>query len=101
MSSDDALTYKVLIDDNFHYMDEEHRRLAGEYPTCEEARAACQRLVDRSLAKAYEPGMSPDRLLEGYKGGGDDPWTQSADPNCQFSAWTYAQQRCQEMCRGK
>jgi hypothetical protein len=100
MSIHEPSTFKVFIDDNYHYMDEEHRRLAGEYPDCEAARAACRRIVDRSLRRGYRAGMSPEKLLEGYKAGGEDAWIQSTDPNCKFSSWTYAKERCQEICRG-
>ena len=43
--------YKVMVDDNFHYMDEDERWEYGTFPTVEEALAACRKVVDASLAE--------------------------------------------------
>jgi hypothetical protein len=41
--------YRVMVDDNFHYMDEDERFEHGSFPTAEEAIAACKRIVDEIL----------------------------------------------------
>lgn len=43
--------------------------------------------------------MSPVALYENYKGYGDDPYVVGADVDgVPFSAWSYAELRCAEIC---
>jgi hypothetical protein len=90
--------YTVYVDDNFNYMDENARFKHGDYATLEEAVQACKAMVDACLAKGYVPGMSAHKLYEGYVAAGDDPFIVGPDAN--FSAWTYARQRCEALCGG-
>ena len=85
--------YTVYVDDNFHYMDESERYKLGEFEDCASAVAACQRVVDEFLNQAAST-TPHDRLLESYVMFGEDPWIQSDDPECRFSARDYARQRC-------
>jgi hypothetical protein len=97
--------YRVMIDDNFHYMEEDERRELGTYASVEEALAACRDVVDAWLAANYKPGMSPAELIEQYKSFGDDPFivTLPGAPAAaaKFSAWDYATRRAQELCAGR
>jgi hypothetical protein len=93
--------YKVLVDDNFHYMDEDERYEHGVYETAEEAIAACRGIVDQSLEEGYKPGISAEALYEGYVSFGDDPFIvvlDGADDNAKFSAWSYAKERSRVIC---
>jgi hypothetical protein len=93
--------YKVMVDDNFHYMEEEDRREQGVYETLEQAIAVCRGIVDRSLAGEHTPGMSAEDLYNRYVGFGDDPFIvvlDGADESAKFSAWSYAKERCRVMC---
>lgn len=90
--------YRVYVDENSHYMDESERRLAGNYDDCRAAIEACKRIVERSLEEQYQEGMAAEQLLRQYKSFGEDPWISSGDGNCKFSAWDYAEQRCNEIC---
>ena len=90
--------YEVYVDDNFHFLDESKRYRLGEFKTCEEAVAACKKIVDDFLEKGYKKGMSFKELYEGYTGFGEDPFIISGDKTCFFSAWTYAKKRCAELC---
>jgi hypothetical protein len=95
--------YKVMIDDNFHYMEENERRELGSYDSAEEAIAACRNVVDTWLAANYKPGMSSAELIEQYKSFGDDPFIVAlpgAPAETKFSAWDYAAGRAQAMCAG-
>jgi hypothetical protein len=47
--------YKVMVDDNFHYQNEEERNELGNFSTAEEAIAACKRVVDEDLSNSYKP----------------------------------------------
>ena len=50
--------YHVLVDDNFHYMDEKERRELGAFATLEDALAACRAFVDHWLVENHKPGMT-------------------------------------------
>ena len=93
--------YIVYVNDNFHYMDESERYKLGEFDDCQSAVAACKRIVDEFLEKA-DNSVSADDLFKQYTSFGEDPWIQkinSSAPDCTFSAWTYAQERCRELAR--
>ncbi|MGO9773054.1 MAG: hypothetical protein ACLPSW_26590 [Roseiarcus sp.] len=93
--------YKVMVDDNFHYMDAEARREHGVYKTAEKAIAACREIVDRSLKTGYAPGILAEALYDGYVSFGDDPFIvvlDGTDDNAKFSAWSYAKERCRVIC---
>ncbi len=92
--------YQVLVDDNFHYMDEEERTEHGEFETLEAAIAACRRIVDDFLLSNCKPGMSADGLYQYYTGFGTDPFIVGGEVRCDFSAWDYARRRCNEICGG-
>jgi hypothetical protein len=97
-----ALPYVVMIDDNFHYMDEDERVTHGSFATLDEAIEACKKIVDESLVHLFEPGMSVAQLNESYHHFGDDPFIvgpheQAGTPA--FSAWTYAASRCEAVVR--
>jgi guanosine-3',5'-bis(diphosphate) 3'-pyrophosphohydrolase len=88
--------YRVLVDDNFHYMDEDERYELGVFATADEAIAACKRIVDEHLACAFEPGMTAQELYDACTSFGEDPFVcPVADAEAvKFSAWDYAKQRC-------
>jgi hypothetical protein len=67
--------YRVVVDDNFHYMESDARWEKGTYETIEEALAACRGIVDQSLAENFEPGVSAEALYEHYVSFGDDPFS--------------------------
>jgi len=88
--------YKVLVDDNFDYMDEDKRYEHGVFPTAEEAISACKRIVDSNLDGFLKPGMTASELYDAYTGFGDDPFIVCLKPDDEpvsFSAWKYAEER--------
>ncbi len=86
--------YKVLSDDNFHYLDPEHRVFHGEFATAEEAIAACKMIVERSLTEQYKPGMTAGQLFDAYLLFGEDPFVV---PDAGFSAWDHAEAFAREL----
>ena len=95
--------YKIVVADNFHYMDESEYTDGGVFGSHEEAVAACRGLVDRSLASCHKLGMTADELFEAYTSFGDDPFVVAlgdAPVGERFSAWTYAKERCHVICGG-
>jgi hypothetical protein len=95
------MTFKVLVDDNFHYMDEAERYVLGEFPTLDEAIEASKKIVDEYLLSAYHPGITAKALFGNYMTFGEDPFivaTSSSETGLLFSAWDYAKKRCDELC---
>jgi len=90
--------YTVYVDDNFHYQDEYERYQLGQFETYAEGLTACRRIVDDFLAAHHVPGMTAADLYQQYTAYGEDPWISPADTEPRFSAWTYAGERCQELC---
>ncbi len=90
--------FEVLVDDNFHYMDESERYREGAFRTYEEALRCAMKIVERSLRNLLEPGSSVDDLMARYVMFGDDPFIRpTPDGEERFSARTYARQRAPEI----
>ena len=92
--------YKVMIDDNFAYMDEDERSEHGTFSTAEEAVAACRRLVDQWLIKNYKLGTTAAELYEHYTSFGEDSFVIAplGATKITFSAWEYARERATALC---
>jgi hypothetical protein len=91
---------KVLINDNAHYMDESERSEHGIFASADEAVAACKRIVDDDLESMWQPGTTAAALYRLYLSFGPDPFAvpiNPDDPSIDFSAWTYAKKRCQDL----
>lgn len=95
-------TYEVLVDDNYHYMDESERYSAGVFQTYGEALEHAKRIVDSSLLDLVEPGKSGADLMASYVMFGEDPWIRPTPENTErFSARDYARQRAPEIVSGR
>jgi len=95
------MSYQVLVDDNFHYMDQDERYTLGQFDNLDEAIAACKRIVDEFLIHSYKPGMTAEELYQGYVGFGEDPFIVGPGATREFSAWAYAKTRCVEIARAE
>lgn len=96
------MTFRLFIDDNFHYGDESERVASGEYATLAEAISKAVEIVDDYLQSAYTPGMQSDDLMASYCMFGEDPFiidTESTSRTVLFSARDYAAVACEQMCR--
>ena len=101
-AGDGVVSYKVLVDDNYDHMDESQRYELGEFTTWEAAVAASKQIIDNFLVSSYRPGMTAKELYRGYVGFGEDPFIVSAsthDDSLRFSAWSYAEERCVQLCQ--
>jgi hypothetical protein len=95
------MKYKVLVDDNFDYMDESRRYELGEFHSLDAALEASRKIVDEYLLSTYQPGMTARALYESYMTFGEDPFIVAIPlhgTGILFSAWDYAKQRCDELC---
>jgi len=84
-------SYKVLINDNAHYMDESERADHGVFANADEAVAACKKIVDDDLNAMWKPGTTAKELYRLYVAFGPDPFVMPLNPSdldVRFSAWT-------------
>ena len=89
--------YKVMVDDNFFYMDEDERYCAGVFATHEEAVAAAKRIVEAFFESEGETRKAgtPEALYDEYTSFGKDPFIVAvggAPAMPLFSAWNYARE---------
>ena len=84
-------TYEVVVDDNFHYMDESERYVKGTYDTYEHAEAVAKQMVEEEVKHLFEKGMTAEKLYRNYMTFGADPFVVPDDAH-EFSAWDYAKQ---------
>jgi hypothetical protein len=80
--------YTVMVDDNFHFMDEDERYTLGTFPTKREALNASLRLVGQDLLNGDLSNKTAEDLITGYEVGGEDPFIVGLP----FSAWKYAEE---------
>ena len=73
------MPYVVMVDDNFHYMDEgeDERYKHGEFADAGLAIGHCRKIVDEYLESAYKAGMSASDLWDRYVSFGEDPFILS------------------------
>ena len=87
--------YSLYIDDNFHYADDSERQFYTEFTDEDEALRAARLIVDDFLQDSYKPGMSATELFQLFTGVGEEPFITHGN----FTAWSYAEQRCRDLCR--
>ena len=87
--------YTVIVDDNFHYMDEEHRHKYGKFSTYEKAVAACKKIVDEELRDMLKQGVRHEELSSTWSLYGSDPYIMGGSGR--FSARDYASEKSQEL----
>jgi len=96
--------FRVMVDDNFHFMDEDERYQHGVFDTVDEALSKCREIIDADLAAMAKPGLSPQALYDLYVNFGRDPFIvcDGADDKAAaaWSAWDYAKSRCQAHLSG-
>jgi hypothetical protein len=93
--------YIVMVDDNFHFMDEDERYKQGEYNSYGEAAFVCKKIVDEFLYHAVQKGEKAEKLYGCYTMFGEDPYIISPDGDqipgtLQFGAWEWAEKRCDD-----
>lgn len=92
------MKYTVLVDDNYHYMDETERYKLGDFDSFDEAVAACKEIVDEFLRTGSKTPTTAEALYQCYVMFGEDPFIVGEPAPYRFSAWSYARARCEEIC---
>jgi hypothetical protein len=85
--------YRVYAYSSFHFMGDAEKYLVGEFADCASAVAVCEKIVDDFLSATPGKANSPETLLEEYESSGPEPYIESDDPDCRFSAIDYVHQR--------
>lgn len=88
--------YKVIIDDNFHFMDESESYGSGVFDTYEEAVTKCKEIIDEFLDSVKKPDENAEQLYSTYVMYGETPHIHGEKLG-DFSATDYAKQRCLEI----
>jgi hypothetical protein len=90
--------YIVVVDDNYHYMDEDERYVVGIYEDCESAVAQCKEMVDEHILKSFNGHETEKAIWDDYMSFGEDPWIISfGSEKCSFSAWNYAKEKIKQL----
>ena len=93
------MSFKLIVADNFHYMDETENYEHGTFDSLELAIAAAKRIVDEYLASALTSEMTAAQLYHSYVSFGEDPHiVAEQSTGVLFSAWEYARARCDALC---
>jgi hypothetical protein len=87
----------VYVDDTHHHGDQTYRYKVGAFSDCPSAIAACKKIVDEFFATHSSDTAQAQESFDSYRRFGEDPFILTSDKSCVFSAWKYAEQRCQEL----
>lgn len=93
MSSSAEFRYWVYAYSSFHLMGDAEKYLLGEFRDCASAVEACEKTIDDFLLSVRASASSPEALLDEYENSGPDPYIESDDPSCRFSAADYVRRR--------
>lgn len=88
--------YRIIVDDNFHFMDESESYDSGSFSTYEEAVAKCKIIIDDFLKDAVRPGDTSEGLYSTFIMYGETPHIDGEKLG-NFSALEYAKWKCQEL----
>ena len=88
--------YKVIVDDNFHFMEKSESYSSGVYDTYEEAVVKCKEIIDGFLESAKNTDENTEQLYSTFVMYGETPHIHGEKLG-DFSATNYAKQRCKEM----
>lgn len=94
-----ARTWVVLVDDNFHFMDEDERYVLGTYPNYLSAENACKALLRRELRgiHADKPEASAGELYGEWLSFGESPFIEGGA----FIASGYVREEANRLTRFK
>ncbi|WP_191059716.1 hypothetical protein [Geminicoccus harenae] len=85
------MAYCVIVDDLYHYMDEDARCEAGVFATADEALACCIRILQSDLKAIAASCKTADSLYGQWLSFGEDPFIVTTDgsPPVEWSSRQY------------
>jgi hypothetical protein len=93
--------FKVMVDDNFDFMDDDGRTCVGRFDSYAKALQIAKNIVIKSLNNAQ--GTTAEEIYEHYTSFGDDPsivtepWIDMGEDR--FSAWKFAEAESKRIAR--
>lgn len=92
--------YKVKIDDNYHYMDQNEQYVDSVHSSLENAIKRCKEITIRSLKNFYKEGIAPEKMSAQWAMFGVDPFITGAEKSTPFSARNFVTREiCQKIIR--
>lgn len=88
-TNEPAKEYEVLVDDNFHFMDESERSSMGSFATLREALSLCLEIIGRDILQGDCEHKTAEEINNAYMMMGEDPHIVGPH-KMPFSAWDYA-----------
>lgn len=94
------MKYRLVVYDNFHYMDDDEPYQKGEYETYELALADAKAMVESFLEFNWKTGMTPDQLIDVFNDFGEEPTIipRNNDNGEIFSARKYVKDIAESIC---
>src|SRR3989338_6236536 len=89
-------TYTLFVEENAHH-GENSAYQVGSFSSYQEALNRAKQIVDDFLNTETPSNLKAEELFKKYTLFGEDPFIIPNDEN--FSAWDYARQRCQVLCK--
>lgn len=98
------MPYHILVSDNFHFGDEDEDVTIGPFESADSALAKARTIIDEFLSDELKSHVSAAALLAQWVQFGETPIIVGDDPKAapvDFSAPSYAKQRCAQMMSGE
>ena len=94
------MKYRLVVYDNFHYMDDDEPYEKGEYETYELALADAKSMIESFLEFNWKNGMTPDQLIDVFNDFGEEPTIipRNNDNGEIFSARKYVNEIAESIC---
>ncbi len=95
------MKYRLVVYDNFHYMDDDEPYEKGEYETYELALADAKLMIESFLEFNWKNGMTPDQLIDVFNDFGEEPTIipRNNDNGEIFSARKYVKEIAESICK--
>ena len=93
--------FQVIVEDNYHYMEDDDRRVVGTFDTYEKALAAARKIVTNSVKHCAEDKRDAGEIHACYVMFGEDAWILPTPEGVEsFSGRTFAQSVAEGLADG-
>jgi hypothetical protein len=97
------MPFLLVVGGRYDPLSSERRYDAGDFQNQDEALAAAQKIIQRSLLECWREGMNTQELFESYRSSGEFPFMlsrQKRDP-AGFDPLAYALVEALRICEGE